>query len=290
MASDIRCVELGKLSVPGMRIKVRWFPEGVYDEQEWRVPANVLSFSRVVGEPVLHRRSDGVAPHFHPAGPLTFWPRSAVCASRRNGSQVLAVSTYFESLGVDTLDLPPAGMPIEDFSMLELMQLLHDEVRSPGPSSRELVVAVGDILRIKLSRLLSQRVRNPSVAKPCRNVDVAMIHGLIGNATGRFPTTSQLSEQLSTSRRSLHRLFRATTGAAPSRYIEQMKIESAKTLLATSKMTMKQVAHAAGYSTASHFSSRFRQWTGLTPSAFRRKALRAEGGHATVCTSTSTAS
>ena len=46
-------------------------------------------------------------------------------------------------------------------------------------------------------------------------------------------------------------------------------------LLTTSTMTLKQISYEAGYSTASHFSSRFRQVTGLTPSAFRGLARQA---------------
>jgi AraC family transcriptional regulator len=188
---------------------------------------------------------------------------------------VLTVSSYFDAdFNSATVNMEPGGMSIDDFSMLEMMQILHDEVRMPGLASHGLVCAIGKILRIKLSRLMSQQARSPSIKKPCRSVDVAIIHGLISATSGRFPTIAELAEKFNTSRRSLLRLFNATTGTSPSRYIEQTKLDSAKMLLATSKLTMKQIAHESGYSTASHFSSKFRQLTGLTPSAFRRKARR----------------
>jgi AraC family transcriptional regulator len=188
---------------------------------------------------------------------------------------VLTVSSYFDADFTSAqVNVEPEGMRIDDFSMLEMMQILHDEVRMPGLASRDLVSAIGRILRIKLSRLMSQQARSPSIGKPCRSVDVAIIHGLIGAAGGRFPTTAELAEKFNTSRRSLLRLFKETTGTSPSRYIGETKLDSAKTLLAASKLTMKQIAHEAGYSTASHFSSKFRQLTGLTPSAFRRRARR----------------
>ena len=274
MTCSVHCVELGKLAVPGMRIKVRWFPDGVSKERVWRAPSNILSFSRVVGGPVLHRSVSKDSPGFRPAaGPLMFRPRSAVWESRTNRSQVLTVSSYFDAdFTSATVNVEPEGVCIDDFSMLEMMQILHDEVRMPGLASRELVSAIGKILRIKLSRLMSQQVRSPSIGKPCRSVDVAILHGLISAASGRSPTTAELAEKFNTSRRSLLRLFKATTGTSPSRYIEGTKLDSAKMLLATSNLTMKQIAHEAGYSTASHFSSKFHQLTGLTPSDFRRKA------------------
>jgi AraC-like DNA-binding protein len=275
MTCNVQCVELEKFAVPGMRIKVRWFPDGVSNKQVWRAPSNILSFSRVVGGPALHRNESKDSPNFRPAGPLMFRPRSAVWESPTNESQVLTVSSYFDAdFTSATVNVEPEGMSIDDFSMLEMMQMIHDEVRMPGLASRDLVTAIGKILRIKLSRLMSQRARSPAIGKPCRSVDVAIIHGLIGAANGRFPTTAEVAEKFNTSRRSLLRLFKATTGTSPSRYIEETKLDSAKMLLATSKLTMKQIAYEAGYSTASHFSSKFRQLTGLAPSAFRRKARR----------------
>jgi transcriptional regulator GlxA family with amidase domain len=89
-----------------------------------------------------------------------------------------------------------------------------------------------------------------------------------------------LAEKLHTSRRNLLRLFQAAAGMSPSRYIDESMLDRAKALLATSQMSMKQIAYEAGYSTASHFSTKFRRLTGLTPSAFRRGSRR-QGEYAT---------
>jgi len=212
MSRNIQCVELGKLAVPGMRIKVRLFPDGANNQQVWRASSNILSFSRVVGEPVLHRNVSEDSPGLCSTGPLTFRPRSTVWESRGTRGQVLTVSSYFDADFTPAAVTRPEGMLIEDFSMLEMMQILHDEVRMPGLGSHDLVAAVGKILRIKLSRLISQQARSPSIRKPCRSVDAAIIHGLMGAGSGRFPTTAELAEKFNTSRRSLLRLFKAATG------------------------------------------------------------------------------
>lgn len=272
MKPDFRCIELGHLSVPGMRIKVRCFPRGVNDHRVWRARSNILSFSREFGDSGNAEASNVRRPRS-----LMFRPRSAVWNSRMHGNPVLTVSSYFDAdLTAAAVNVIPEEMIVDDFSILEMMQMLHDEVRMPGPASLQLVSAIGDILRIKLSRLMSQRARSAPIGKPCRSVDIAMIQGLIGAAGRHSPTTAELARQFNTSRRSLLRLFKATTGTPPSRYIQDTKIESAKTLLATSRMSMKQIAHEAGYSTASHFAARFHQLTGLTPSAFRRRSRRRE--------------
>lgn len=275
MTRNIQCVELGKFSVPGMRVRVRCFPQGTTDKQLWRASSNILSFSRVIGEPVLHRDVSRVQSNFQPATPLTFWPRSSVWESGRTGSQVLTVSAYFDSNFTSTIGkTKPEGICVDDFFIMEMMQLLHDEVRLPGQASHELIESIGKILRIKLSRLVNQQTRSAPINKPCRSVDAAILHGLISNEGKRFPTTAQMAKQLNTSRRSLLRLFKETTGTSPSHYIEEAKLESAKKLLATSKMTLKQISYETGYSTPSYFSTKFRQLTGLTPSVFRRLARR----------------
>ena len=275
MTNETNCVELGRLAVPGMRIKVRWFPAGANNRQVWHAPSSILSFSRVIGDTVQHRDMAKSSTSFHPAGPLTFWPPSAVWESRKNHSQVLTVSAYFDTdFTSATVNRNPQGIRIDDFSMLEMMQILHDEVRTPGVAAYELVGAIGAILRIKLSRLMSQQARNPTIRKPCRSVDGAMINAMLRHTGGRLPTTAELAGKFNLGRRDLLRLCKETTGKPPSRYIEETKLDRAKTLLATSTLTMKQIAYEAGYSTASHFSTRFGQLTGLTPSAFRSRARR----------------
>ncbi len=275
MKSHIQCIELGKFSVPGMRIKVRWFPQGVSDHRMWSARSNILSFSRTLGDCVSRAKASSASPVCRSTEPLMFRPRSAVWSNRLHKKPVLTVSSYFDAdLASGALNATPQEMIVRDFSVLEMMQMLHDEVRMPGEESRELVGAIGDIIRIKLSRLMSQRARAPSLTGSCRSVDIAMIQELIGATKGHLPTTAQLAMQLNTSRRSVLRLFKAATGTSPSRYMEDMRIENAKALLAASRMSMKQIAQEAGYATASHFSARFHQLTGLTPSLFRAGARR----------------
>jgi AraC family transcriptional regulator len=259
-----------------MRIQVRWFPEGASNKKVWCATSNILSFTRVVKQRDLHRDAANSLATFRPAGPLTFRPRTAVWENQTN-SPVLAVSAYFDTHFTSVTDnMKQAGMVINDFSMLEMMQVLHDEIRNPGLESEELVSSIGKILRIKLARLMNPQARNPNplIENPRSSVDAALIHGLINSSRGRFPTTAELAEKLNLGRRELLRLFKATTGMPPSRYIEEAKLDRAKTLLAASKITMKQIAYESGYSTASHFATKFRQFTGFTPSAFRSKARR----------------
>jgi AraC family transcriptional regulator len=65
-------------------------------------------------------------------------------------------------------------------------------------------------------------------------------------------------------------MFKIATGHSPHRYMVIQRIERAKTLLATSNMTIGQVANAVGFRTQAHFTGVFRQIAGTTPGNFRR--------------------
>jgi AraC-like DNA-binding protein len=65
------------------------------------------------------------------------------------------------------------------------------------------------------------------------------------------------------------RLFKKATGASPHAYLAALRIERAKSLLATTDLSITEIATRVGYSSSSHFTKAFRQSTGLTPRAFR---------------------
>jgi AraC family transcriptional regulator len=70
----------------------------------------------------------------------------------------------------------------------------------------------------------------------------------------------------------LARSFRQTTGMTLRAYMESVRIDRARRLLAETEMPIKDVAGASGFSTARYFSSAFRRVAGDTPRDFRALA------------------
>ena len=64
------------------------------------------------------------------------------------------------------------------------------------------------------------------------------------------------------------RAFKTSTGESPHRYVLRQRIEKAKAALLGGE-PLARVALSCGFSSQSHFSHRFRQMTGVTPSQFR---------------------
>lgn len=67
-------------------------------------------------------------------------------------------------------------------------------------------------------------------------------------------------------------LFLAATGQSPRAWLEQVRLQHARDLLATTGMPVKLVAAACGYKDQRHFATRFRRHFGMTPGHCRRQA------------------
>lgn len=63
-------------------------------------------------------------------------------------------------------------------------------------------------------------------------------------------------------------IFLAVFGVAPTRYIQQYRVEKAKELLVNSKGSVEEIAVAVGFANASYFCKVFKSVTGMTPSEF----------------------
>ena len=88
---------------------------------------------------------------------------------------------------------------------------------------------------------------------------------------GEAISLSALSDVAGLSKRHFLRAFQESTGTSPHRYVLGMSIESAKRRLSETDDSLTSIALSSGFSHAQHFSSTFRQATGMSPSLFRQQ-------------------
>jgi len=67
------------------------------------------------------------------------------------------------------------------------------------------------------------------------------------------------------------RQFTAYVGVPPYRYLIGLRIQRAMEMLRGSELTVTQICHRVGFNSLSHFTTTFRQHTGMSPSAYRRR-------------------
>ncbi len=67
-----------------------------------------------------------------------------------------------------------------------------------------------------------------------------------------------------------NRLFRQVLRLSPMEYVLSLRVQEAQRLLATTRMSLGEIAAATGFYDQSHFTKRFRKVTGVTPSGYRK--------------------
>lgn len=82
--------------------------------------------------------------------------------------------------------------------------------------------------------------------------------------------SSYLVDKLKHSYGYISNLFSEVTFTSIENFIILQKIEHAKHLIATNELNFTEVAYRLNYSSVAHFSSQFKNTTGITPSAFKR--------------------
>ncbi len=82
-------------------------------------------------------------------------------------------------------------------------------------------------------------------------------------------TPSEIAEELGISTRQLERLFGKYIKASPKRYMMNLRLQKARTLIQQTDQSVAEIAMACGFSSASHFAKAYSAQYGATPTRHR---------------------
>ncbi|MDX3927401.1 MAG: AraC family transcriptional regulator [Shinella sp.] len=133
----------------------------------------------------------------------------------------------------------------ETMTLALVSYLRQRYVRVPEPVGPSLRLTARDIRRV--DDFIESRL-----ASGLRIADLA---ALVGCSEGHF-----------------HRAFRATTGSTPLQRINQARVSRARLLLSDRTASIVDIAAAVGFANPSHFARVFREFIGVNPDDYRRKA------------------
>ena len=80
-----------------------------------------------------------------------------------------------------------------------------------------------------------------------------------------------LAAMVSLSVKQFERRFKQEYHEVPVRYIQRIRLDAARQLLAMTRLPIAQISRETGFYDSSHFAHQFQKYTGLSPSAFRNR-------------------
>lgn len=92
-------------------------------------------------------------------------------------------------------------------------------------------------------------------------------------------STQALAAALHTSYRTLHRRFNSAAGMPPLAYLQAIRVEHAKELLESTRLSLEQIVEKIGYSDVSAFRRLFARTAGLSPAQYRQRFKRPVEGN-----------
>ncbi len=129
-------------------------------------------------------------------------------------------------------------------------------------------------LSLALLKILLCAYENINKTQPPLNNGISDILAYLnGNIAGKIEL-SDLCRRFHISRYYLCRLFKKSTGMTIFEYVQAQRVSEARKKLFYTDDPMGEIALSLGFSSFSYFSKTFREYEGMTPSAFRAKAKR----------------
>lgn len=84
-------------------------------------------------------------------------------------------------------------------------------------------------------------------------------------------TVTDIAERFFVSESYLSRFFKEKSGKSVMKYVNDVRIERAKTYLLRTSMSVGEIANCVGFDDINYFSRKFRLTSGMTPSEYRKK-------------------
>lgn len=157
-----------------------------------------------------------------------------------------------------------------DPTIFHIAYLLKAQVISGGLAGTLLVESLRNVLAVHLLRHCREAF-SPAIAsdKRLNPLQIQQMKEYIETHLAEDLSLAELAATVPISEFHFARLFKATTGETPYRYVTQRRIERAKVLLSVTQFSVAEIAYRVGFANQSHFTAQFRKLVGATPKQYR---------------------
>jgi AraC-like DNA-binding protein len=156
----------------------------------------------------------------------------------------------------------------EENAVPKLMDALHAEFEDENPDDLALIGHLCFLLsELEKSRL----VPNPRQSGKKSSGYIEKALNYIHVNYHKDVPVSALADYVGLERSYFSKLFNQTAGYSPQAYILRYRLEKARELLKTTGLSVGEISECTGFSDGFYFSRAFKNFTGLSPAAYRKQ-------------------
>jgi AraC-like DNA-binding protein len=157
------------------------------------------------------------------------------------------------------------------------LRTMHAVLESSADSMRKECVLVETIGEVILRHAAAPNATGRALPGARSSAALQRVREVLESEYARTVTISELAREAGLSTFHLIRVFRATFGLPPYKYLELVRIQQARRLIRHG-FPLTHVVHATGFSDQSHLTRYFKRIVGVTPGIYARAGcdLRAE--------------
>lgn len=150
--------------------------------------------------------------------------------------------------------------------IIRLYEEAYKRAQEEAPYSQQILAGIVN----HLVGLMYALERSMELSKDHTRVDMINLARLrIRESLEVDLTIQQVAEELGVSYSNFRKLFKEFTGISPALYQQDLRLQRAKELLATTTLSIKEIAYRLRFESPDYFSSKFKIKMGKKPSEFR---------------------
>ncbi len=190
--------------------------------------------------------------------------------------QIRIASCFIQRVAREAIDTNPDQLElrlefrtrdpqIEAIGMMLLSELKHENL-----GGRLYIESLANVLAVHLLRqYTAPKFRLAIYEGGLPERQVRQVLEYINEHLNQDIKLADLAQLLGMSQFHFSHLFKQAIGTAPYQYLLQQRVERAKQLLKQTDRSIMDIAFLCGFNSHSHLTKQFRQFTGMTPKAYR---------------------
>lgn len=214
-------------------------------------------------------------------GDISITPAELPCSYRAYNNdhylQIRIPPQFVRKVVTETVDSDPDLKLTTEFrcrnpQIEQLAMMLRTELHQGGDGFGQLYIeSLANAMVVHLLRDYSETKTRVSVHKGgLDDRKLVQVSEYINAYLDRDIKLADLASVAGVSQFHFSRLFKQSVGITPHKYLLKERVERAKHLLKNSKLAIAEIALQCGFNSQSHLGKSFREFTGVTPSSYRR--------------------